>query len=421
MVEKIYSDLVRETCLKYVHKSGVTIFMYPMDKSLACAQFSVKFGAIDNRYRIKGGELIEIPDGTAHYLEHKLFESEENDAFGLFAQTGASCNAGTSYESTVYYFSCTDNFEKNLEILLGFVQQPYFTPETVEKERGIIGQEITMYDDSPGWRVIAELLKGVYQVNPIRNDIAGTVESIADITDKLLYEVYDVFYNPANMYLCVAGKIDPDKVIEICDRCLKPREPLDFETAPRQEPSEVGEKYREVSMAVAKPLFAIGFKRPDSDGERALEEYVYYNIIFDALFSDSSEFYSVRREQGLLNENFRDGVFMGRNYVMPYISGESDDPERVLNEVKSEIMRFKSEGIPESVFKRIKKVNYGNMLRSFNNVESVAENVTSAAMSGVSPFATIEMIARADYSVMQKKLAELDVENVCLSVVKPIQ
>ncbi|MGN0701190.1 MAG: EF-P 5-aminopentanol modification-associated protein YfmH [Oscillospiraceae bacterium] len=420
MIEEIYSPLVRESCLKYVHKSGVTVFMYPMEKSSVTAQFAVKFGSIDNRYRIKGQPPRDIPDGTAHYLEHKLFESEENDAFSLFAETGASCNAGTSYESTMYYFSSTNDFEKNLEILLGFVQQPYFTPETVEKERGIIGQEITMYDDNPNWRVIMELLKGVYHVNPIRNDIAGTVESIADITDKLLYEVYDVFYNPANMYLSVAGNFEPKQVVEICDRCLKERERVDFETIAAAEPREVKEHYREVAMPVGKPLFAIGFKRPDSDGQEALEEYVYYNIILDALFSDSSRFYSVHRESGLVNENFRDGVFMGRGYVMPYISGESLEPKRVLEEVKAELLRAKKDGIPEQVFKRIKKVNYGDSLRGYNSVDNVADNMTYAAMSDVAPFSVIECVASADYEIMKKKLAELDVENVCLSVVNPM-
>lgn len=421
MVEKIYSDIVRESCLKYVHPCGVTVYMYPMEKRSASAQFAVKFGSMDNRYRLRGGELAEIPDGTAHYLEHKLFESEEKDAFALFAQTGASCNAGTSYESTVYYFTATDNFEKNLEILLGFVGDPYFTPETVEKERGIISQEITMYEDNPNWRVIMELLKGIYSENPIRTDIAGTVESISHITDKLLYELYDVFYNPANMYLCIAGGFDPDKVIEICERCLKDRPALEFESVPIDEPREVSESYREVSMPVGKPLFAIGFKRPDAaDAKAALEDYISYNTILDCLFGESSEFFARHRESGLINDAFRASVFTARTVVLPYITGESDDPETLLSEIKKELRRAKAEGIPESDFKRIKKVNYGGMLRSYNHVENTASGMVFSALSGLSPFSMIESAANADYARTLEKLAELDEENVCLAVVKPL-
>ena len=421
MTEKINGSIIGESCLKYVHPSGVTVFMLPMKGySTVTAQFSVRFGSQDCRFRINGGEVITIPDGTAHYLEHKLFESEEKDAFALFAQTGASCNAGTSYDYTVYYFSCAENFAKNLEILLGFVQQPYFTPENVEKERGIIAQEITMYQDSPNWRVIMELLSGVYSENPIKADVAGTVESISEITDKMLYDVYNAFYNPANMYLCISGNFDPDEAIKVCEKCLNGRTPLELETVPFNEPREVAKKRTEISMPVSKPLFAAGFKRPDAYGAAALEDYIYYNIIFDVIFGDMSDFYTRMRDAGYLNDSFGDAVFKGRGYVMPYAVGESDDPDYVLSEMKKELKKFKADPPTREMFDRIKKATYGDCARAYGNVEAAAQTMTEAALDGLPPFSKLDAAASADYEKMLVKLAELDEENVCLSVIRPL-
>ena len=239
MLEEITSSRLGEKYYRYTHSSGVTVLLYPMKGySTITAQFSVKFGSIDNCCSIDGGAPVRIPDGTAHYLEHKLFESPEKEAFARFAETGASCNAGTSYDSTRYYFSCSANFEKNLEILLDFVQHPYFTPENVEKERGIITQEITMYLDSPAWRVCMELYRDMFRNNPVRNDIAGSAESIALITDKLLYDVYDAYYDPSNMYLCIAGGFDLESAVEVCERCLLTRTGKNVVSIFEQEPSD---------------------------------------------------------------------------------------------------------------------------------------------------------------------------------------
>lgn len=421
MTEKIHSNIIDEDCIKYVHSSGVTVFMCPMEGfSTVTAQFSVRFGSEDNRF-IKDGKEISIPDGTAHYLEHKLFESEEKGAFELFAKTGASCNAGTSYDHTAYYFTCTDHFEENLEILLNFVQSPYFTPETVEKERGIIEQEITMYQDSPYWRTIMELLKGVYSENPIKTDIAGTAESIAQITDKMLYEVYDTFYNPANMFLCVAGNFEPDKVIEVCERCLKARERIGFETVKEPEPPMVAHTRTETNMPVSKPLFAIGFKRPDINGQEALNDYFYFNILFEIMFEGTSDFYERMRSEGMINNEFSDSVFMGRGYLLPMIMGESDDPDYVFSEIKREIRAFKVVPPSKEVFSRVKKAMYGNGIFSCNNANGMAGILTSAALSGLSPFSWYETLAEINYEDMLGKLLSLDEENACLSVIKPIE
>ncbi|MDE6726858.1 MAG: insulinase family protein [Oscillospiraceae bacterium] len=423
MIEKIYNDIAKETCLKYVHKSGVAVFMLPMEGySSACAQFSVKFGSEDNSFSINGGEFQYIPDGTAHYLEHKLFESEEKNAFELFAQTGAACNACTSFDYTQYYFSGADNFGKNLEILLGFVQDPYFTPENVEKERGIIGQEITMYRDSPGWRVFTNLMENMFALNPVRLDIAGTVESIAQITDKTLYDCYNTFYNPANMYLCVAGKFDPDEVVRVCEERLRDREPLGVKTAPFAEPNEVINKRIVQTMPVAKPLFEIGFKRglPSSGAQLGdySEDYLYYNILFDVIFGGVSDFFERMRENGSINEQFGQGVMYGRGFMFPFARGESDDPDYVLEQIQEEIRKFKKTPPPKEQFSCIKKASYGTLIRGLNDVDTVASMLSESALAGVSPLYKIDLVAGAEYEKMLEKLESLDEENVCISIVK---
>ncbi|MDE6731488.1 MAG: insulinase family protein [Oscillospiraceae bacterium] len=423
MIEKIYNDIVKETCLKYVHSSGVTVYMLPMEGySSACAQVSVKFGSEDNSFSVNGGQIIDIPDGTAHYLEHKLFESEEKNAFELFAQTGASCNACTSFDYTKYYFSSADNFAKNLEILLGFVQDPFFTPENVEKERGIIGQEITMYRDSPNWRVFTNLLENMFALNPVRLDIAGTIESISRITDKTLYDCYNAFYNPANMYLCVAGKFDPDEVVRICEEKLQKRSPLTVRSTPYEEPLGVINKRVELVMPVAKPIFEIGWKRPLPKSGAMLcdfpEDYLYYNILFDVIFGGVSDFFERARESGLINEQFGQGLMYGRGFMFPFARGESDDPDAVLELLQEEICKFKKSPPPREQFDCVKRASYGTLVRVFNDVDSVATMLSESALSDTSPFCKIDLVAGAEYEKMLEKLSELDEENVCISIVK---
>ncbi|MBE6888855.1 MAG: insulinase family protein [Ruminococcaceae bacterium] len=421
MLEEITSSRLGEKCYKYTHSSGVTVCLCPMESySTVNAQFAVKFGSEDCSYRINDGETISIPDGTAHYLEHKLFESPEKDAFALFAETGASCNAVTSYDSTCYYFTCADNFEKNLEILLDFVQHPHFTPENVEKERGIISQEITMYLDNPSWRVLMELLKGVYRENPIKTDIAGSVESIAEITDKILYDVYDAFYAPSNMYISIAGNFDIDKAIEVCERFLKKRQPVKVESIAPVEPYEVVCHRTEMKMPVAKPQFAAGFKRPDANGQESLDEYIYLNMIMDIIFGDTSEFFVRMRDSGAINDAFKVTVFSGRGYTLPFVNGESDDPDAVLEEMKKEIRKFKEKLPDKGLFERIKKMNYGYVVRGYNNTESVSQYMLDMALLGVSPYAMAESVADATYEEMCRRLMSIDEENSCISIIYPI-
>lgn len=418
MTEKIYCSVIKETCLKYTAPGGLKVFMLPMKGySAAVAQFSVRFGSQDNSFSVNGGEFTRIPDGTAHYLEHKLFESEEKDAFSLFAQTGAACNAGTSFDYTQYYFSCADKFRENLEILLDFVQDPYFTAENVEKERGIIGQEITMYRDNPSWRVFTNLLEGLYSVNPVRNDIAGTSESISQITEKTLYDCYNAYYNPANMFLCVAGNFDPDDVISVCESRLKSRSTFSVKAEPFNEPIGVNRSRTELAMPVAKPLFEIGFKLPCGSGAENVADYVYYNILFDIILGDTSDFFERMRGDGLLNEEFSVGVFSGRGHLFPFARGESGDPDRVLALIRREIDGFKAVPPSKEDFERIKRATYGALVRDYNNVDSVAGTLSDAALADTEPFCVIETAAAAEYDKLLDRLYALDEDNTSISII----
>lgn len=422
MLEEITSAGLGEKYYKYTHSSGVTVLLYPMKGySTVTAQFSVKFGSIDNCYSIDGGAPVHIPDGTAHYLEHKLFEAPEKEAFARFAETGASCNAGTSYDSTRYYFSCSENFEKNLEILLDFVQHPYFTPENVEKERGIITQEITMYLDNPGWRVCMELYKGMFSRNPVQKDIAGSPESIALITDKLLYDVYNAFYDPSNMYLCIAGGFDLESAVEVCERCLLPRSAQNVVSIMEQEPPEVVSRRVQTAMPLGKTNFALGFKMPAYSGRDMTEEYIYHTLMNDTSVGASTEFYRTMRDKGLINETFESSIMMGRGFFIPGIYGESDEPDRVAEEVCAEYRRLKGCPPSEEAFLRAKKYLYGDSVRSYNNVESVAQNLSDAALTGTSAFDYAELAAAADYEGMLKRLSGFDENSCCLSVIVPTE
>ena len=260
-ITEVKSALTGDKYYKIDHNSGLTIYLYPKkDYNSKYAIFGTRFGSVNNAFSLDGGEVKRVPDGIAHYLEHKMFECEDGDAFLKYAKTGANANAYTSFDKTCYLFGCADNFNESLEILLDFVSRPYFTEETVAKEQGIIGQEIRMYDDSAEWRVMFNMLENMYHNHPVQLDIAGTVESIAEITPELLYDCYYTFYNLNNMVLCIAGDMEPEDILKTADRLLKPCEKHDIKSYFEDEPYEIVSDYVEQKFPVSVPLFNLGFK-----------------------------------------------------------------------------------------------------------------------------------------------------------------
>ena len=294
------SKELRERLYEIDHSSGLKIFVMPKaNYKSTYAVFGTKYGSIDTCFkRSDQKEYTRVPEGIAHFLEHKLFESEELDAFTRYAETGASANAFTSFDKTCYLFQCSDRFADSLKILLDFVTHPYFTKETVEKEQGIIGQEITMYYDVPGWMSTFNLLRCLYKNHPVRIDIAGTVESISQITDKLLYDCYHTFYNLNNMALAVVGNVTPEEVIKVCDEMLKKSEDVTIERVFDEEPRDIVKSYEEYHIAVSMPVFSFGYKEACKTPQRTVQETVEMEILLEILAGETSNLYSSLFEKG---------------------------------------------------------------------------------------------------------------------------
>lgn len=392
--QTITSAALGESYTFYRHESGLGILLYPMKGySSAYAIFGTHYGSIDTVFKTqKDTEFTTVPEGIAHFLEHKLFESEEGDAFELFAKTGASANAFTSFEKTCYLFSTTANFEESLKALVTFVQEPYFTEQTVQKEQGIIGQEIKMYEDDPGWRVFFNLLTALYHNNPVRIDIAGTTESIAQIDKDLLYRCYHTFYNLNNMVIAITGNFDPERAAAIIEQHLKPSKKVEITVQTPDEPVEVVEKKHVQKLQVAVPLFHIGYKEIPAEPEEELHRQICYEIILRAVAGRSSDLYRSMLEEGLINDTFGREAFSGRGYLVNIFSGESRTPEKVMERIQAEIDRLKKEGIAHETFSRIQKAMYGNAVMSFGDVDHLANELVTAYFAGHNAYDTLTEI-----------------------------
>lgn len=420
--EIIENKRIREQYTRIKHKSGLTICLYPMrEYSTAFAIFGAKYGSIDTTFKTKkDADYVAVPEGIAHYLEHKLFENDDCDALEQYAKTGASANAYTTFDSTAYYFSCTREFEENLRILLNFVQNPYFTDESVQKEQGIISQEIKIYLDDPSWRVFFNGLCAVYHYNPVRIDIAGTTESIAKIDKELLYRCYNAFYNLNNMVLSVAGNFDPDDVIRICDELLKTSENQELDIIIPEEPYGVKEKRCVQKLYCAVPLFQLAFKMPNYEGYENTRNFIIYNMLFETALGSSSPFFSRLYESGLINDTFHVGVFNGRGFFLPVADGESRDPDRVTKEIIDELNHLKKTGLPRDEFEIVKKMTYGELIGTFNNVGAVAKSVMQAEFNGLNAYDNVEITASVTYEDITEALQRLDTENYSLSIIEPL-
>lgn len=406
------------------HPSGLTILLYPKENSnSACAVFGTRYGSIDNCFQRSDEPAPEsVPEGIAHYLEHKLFESEDGDAFSRYAKTGASANAFTSFESTCYLFSCSDKLYESLEILLDFVQSPYFTEETVRKEQGIIGQEIKMYDDDPQWRVMFNYLKAMYHNHPIKEDIAGTVESIARITPELLYRCYNTFYNLGNMVLAVAGNYQQDKVLELCDKMLKPSQPVTVKRVLPDEPDTVVTPQVEERLSVALPLFQFGFKEPHGEQLRNEKDVAAVEVLLETLASESSPLFRELLDRGLVNENsFSYEYFEGSGYATVMFSGESNDPQAVAEVILRQAQRLQNEGIPSDAFERSKRALYGEIVSSLNSAGNIAHGLVNMSLKKRELFTYIDALAELRPEDCVEKLHSIfQKEQSVLSTVLPL-
>lgn len=419
MQKQVFESEIGESYIKAVHPSGLKIYILEKPQyNSAYAVFGTKYGSIDTCFSVNG-EKTQVPEGIAHFLEHKLFESEDGDAFTKYAATGAYANAYTSFDRTCYLFSCSDRFYDNLGILLDFVQSPYFTAETVQKEQGIIGQEIRMYDDNPEWRVMFNMLLAMYKKHPVRIDIAGTVESIAEIDDKLLYKCYNTFYNPSNMFICIAGNVNSEKVLSQINGAVKNNDPIEIERIGCDEPDEVSESYVEQKLEVAQPIFCFGYKEAMDKPERTVKEKVCTSLLLEIIAGDASPLYKKLINEGLINDEFSFEYFTGNGYSSVIFEGESMDPKKVAEEIKSEVERLKSDGIDKKLFSAVRCGMYGEAVRSFNSVENIATQLVGCAMSDSGLFDELKYLKSVTPDDIYKRLSLLENEKTVLSVVIP--
>ncbi|HOO25881.1 MAG TPA: pitrilysin family protein [Clostridiales bacterium] len=420
-MEEIKNIQLNESYFKVDHPSGLTILVMPKEGyASSYAVFATKYGSIDNKIPQADGSFKEIPEGTAHFLEHKLFESEELDAFARFAQTGASANAYTGFDRTGYLFTCTDNFKESLEILLDFVQKPYFTQETVEKEQGIIGQEIRMYKDLADWAVLFNLLKVMYHKNPVRHDIAGTQQSIAQITADLLYDCYKTFYNLNNMVLAVAGNVSLDEVLSVADKMLKGSSGSEVQREFIIEPEGVIEDYIEQKLEVSAPQFLLGFKQNVKSPLRSAEERVGAAILLDVLAGRASTLYKELLEAELINSSFSYEYFEGFGYACPIFGGESKDPHAAAELIKEKIKSLRKEKVKEADFNRSKRKLYGRMVMMYNDVDELANELAGSFFNGNGLFDDLEVCKAISLDSVNGLLDEIFNEDASvLSLILP--
>ena len=390
------------------------------------AIFGTNYGGAMRDFELEG-EKIHTPAGVAHFLEHKMFDLPNGDnALEMLSSNGADPNAFTSSGVTMYYFKCTSGFEDNLKLLLHFVSTPYFTPETVEKEQGIIGQEIQMGEDSPGSAIYYNLLSQLYSHHPIKDKVAGSIESIAEITDKTLYDCHKVFYSPSNMVLCVEGDVDPERIFEIAEQELDsqkmPIPHADYGAAENLLPIE----YRkEVEMPVSAPQFLIGAKlnNPDNiQGRDQLKFRITATFTLKLLFGSSSKFYAKLYSDGILNHDFDADVDFSAGTSTLLIGGESLYPDRVLEEINKEIDRILHEGFDPGYFERSKRAAMGQHLRGYEDFDNVCVSLAMDMIDGFCSFDALDILKGITQDECINWVREnITSEKLAISIISPIK
>jgi predicted Zn-dependent peptidase len=427
--ERFFSELLREEYKKIHHPSGLVIYLFPKKLSTAYAMFGVKYGSIHSRFRPpENGSFITVPDGIAHFLEHKLFFNEDgSDSFARFSDYGADANAYTSESRTCYLFSCTDRFSDSLAELLTFVTHPYFTPDSVASEVGIISEEIRMYDDNPSDRCFYGMLEAMYEHHSIRRNICGSVASIRKITAELLYECYRAFYRLDNMILAVAGDVSEEELLRVADRVLPATAPTlpmtETEDENAKESASVYLPYREKRMQVAKPLFNIGFKDVaiPADGEARQRRDAAMSILNEILFSRAGALYNSLLESERISPALSYGYTISRHAAYNSIGGEAEDPRLVLAEIRAYLTKVEKEGLAYDDFLRAKRVMYAEFVKAFDSTESIAGNLFTFASEDADLLSYARHLSEVTFEEISALLkTAFRQEATALSVILPL-
>ncbi|BEP29509.1 EF-P 5-aminopentanol modification-associated protein YfmH [Helicovermis profundi] len=425
-IEKTYNELLGEEVYKKIHPSGLEIYFIPKKNyQKKYAYFATRYGALYNDFIPFGeDEVKSMPLGIAHFLEHKIFEAKDKNIFEEFAKLGASVNAFTNYQSTAYMFSTVNNFYECFDILMDFVQTPHLTDENVEKEKGIITQEIKMYDDDPNWAVYFNLLKAMYKNHPMKHDIAGSVDSVMKTTRGELQECYDYFYSPKNMMIFVIGDLDMDDIVDATDKSLK-ESFLSKGAVPKilikDEPLKVNKKRIEKDFKLPIPVFYMGFKDnvQEVNTRERLKKNIALKIALDLMFGKGSEFFKTHYDRGTINNSFSYEYSFGRTFSYSVIGGETKEADFLNEEILKEINKFKQNGFNEKDFERIKKKLTGRYLSSFNSIKYIANTFISYFMKDINLFDYLDVLNELDVNGVKKIMNNhFDTENFSVSMVK---
>ena len=422
-MERRYYEALGEEVLWEVLPSGLPLVIVPrpgFTKKLA--YFVTDYGAIHRSFRLEGSQHT-APAGVAHFLEHKMFDMPGRDVSGEFAALGASVNAFTSFDMTAYYFGCTDRFYESLDLLLDFVSTGYFTEESVQKEQGIIGQEIGMYEDNPESKVFDLLMENMYRRHPVTTPILGTVESIAQITPQVLRQCHKAFYRPDNMLLCVVGDVDAQQVRSVAlNRVSAPDGPKPEAVRTWQEDMTCTRSYAEAHMEVSMPMFQMGFKcEPLGRGEEAVRQELVGDLAAEALFGESSRLYLKLYEEGLIDSAFGGGFETLEDMAMLTAFGDSDDPEAVYKAILEEAQNLARTGIGDAEFLRMKRSAMGRRIRGLDSFDSTAFRVCAYHFSGFDYFRFPEIYETLDRQAVQAFLQQVAVpERASLACIYPI-
>ena len=387
MEKKLY-ERIGEEVLRATLPNGLPVYIVPKKGfSRKYALFATRYGGMDMRFE-KDGQWLDTPAGIAHYLEHKMFDTEEGNALQELAKNGAEPNAFTSNAITCYYFDATEKFYESLEILLSFVSVPYFTDESVQKEQGIIAQEIGMIEDNPEWQVYKQLMQALYHTSPARTPVAGSVESISHITAQTLYDCHKAFYTPANMCLVVVGDVKPERIIASANQILPAKSgPLIRRDYGAEEELTAAEHFVSAAMEVSMPTFLVGFKCPPQHGGEQQHRFTAIGeLACDVLMGESSPLYARLYAEGLINGSFGAAfdLLPGASYV--YAGGDSKDPQAVAEAILAEAQQLVSQGMDGDYYRRVVNANFGAALKALNSFESIAVSMAEGCFQGYDPY-----------------------------------
>lgn len=404
-------------------ENGLTVMIIPkagIQKKFVI--WGTNYGSNDNKFIVPGeSDVTEVPNGVAHFLEHKLFEQENGtNSLDTLTALGVNANAYTTNDHTAYLFECTDNFYEALDELMDYVQHPYFTDENVEKEKGIIGQEIMMYDDYPDWQVYLNAMKAMYHENPIKIDITGTIETISHIDKEVLYKCYKTFYNPSNMALVVAGDFEPKQMLkEIKKRLVNNENQGKIKRIYSDEPDSIVQERIEKKFEVSQPLFTIGIKDNPKNQEEIIKKHLSIEILMNLIIGRSSRLYKKLYNDGMISGQPSLDYEFGKTYAHVLITGQSTNPERLYEEFKSEVDLMKKEGINESDFERVRKMLYGGYVKEYNDISDIARFFLSDYFKGINAFEYLEEIDGINLKYLTQILIDVfKEEKMILSIIR---